>query len=91
VTDQAPEQLSLDDALDEQLGGFNGWDVFKRRGRTVGELAVRWGVSDATALGFLLHFARLNIAVESRGLWYATEAARRRFRFLVGFGDGDER
>jgi DNA-binding IclR family transcriptional regulator len=48
----------------------------KRRGRTVGEFARRWHVTEATALGFLEHFARRGIAVESRGLWYGTAERR---------------
>ena len=53
-----------------------------RCGRTVRQLAARWGVSEAVARGFLRHFARRGLAVESDGLWYATPLARRRFRFL---------
>jgi hypothetical protein len=59
----------------------------KRRGRSVRELAQRWRVPETVAVGFLWHFRDLGLAVESRGLWYATRKAQSRYRWLVGLGD----
>ncbi len=93
-----PKQLTLDDeaaTVDAVAEGFDEWSVFrapmpKRRWRTVDELAARWRIGPEMAAGFLANFQAQGLAEERGGYWRATELARRRFRFLVGFGDEDE-
>jgi hypothetical protein len=54
----------------------------RRRGRSVDELSVRWGLSTETTLEFLEAFRRAGYARGRGELWYATAKAAR----IVGFG-----
>ena len=54
-----------------------------RRGRSAVELARRWQVPEATALASLWDFRDLGLAVESKGLWYATARAQRNYGWLT--------
>jgi hypothetical protein len=53
----------------------------------VAALAERWGVDEPTAVGFLEAFRRRGLAECHRGRWRATELARTRFYWFVGFED----
>jgi hypothetical protein len=55
------------------------------------ELARRWRVPETTALGFLFDFRDAGLAVESRGLWYATRHAQARYGWLTGCGTDGKR
>lgn len=54
----------------------------ERRGRSAAELAQRWRCPLAVALDYLYGFRDLGLAVESRGLWYATHEAQRNYRWF---------
>ncbi len=58
-----------------------------RRGRSAVEFAHRWHVPETTALVFLHDFREQGIAIESRGLWYATNRARTYHRWLAPISD----
>jgi hypothetical protein len=57
-----------------------------QRGRSAVELAHRWQVPPAVALEFLWDFRDAGLAVETRGLWYATRQAQLRYGWLTGYG-----
>jgi hypothetical protein len=60
--------------------------VIVRRGRSAAELADRWQVSPTVALEFLWGFRDAGLAVETRGVWYATRRALERYGWLTGYG-----
>jgi hypothetical protein len=62
-----------------------------RRGRSAAEFAQRWRVSEATALSFLWGFKDGGLAAESKGLWYATPLALKRYGWLTGCGTDGKR